>query len=669
MRKVLLVLGLIVVCAFVVACASTPQVIEKEKVVERVITATPPPAGAATAPTTAAAQPKAAPVAAPYRIGIFEDMKTGNYWSYQGPNNTVWQKFIMQPQRLALYWTNDKRFDLFPQVALDLNAARVKEGDKWTITVKMKKDIKWSNGKPLTAKDVAFTANTAMELELVGPMASTYDRTYLDKVEAVDDFTVKYIWKKAPGMAIWEWGAAQGQIMSEAYWAPVVADAKKALANADKNNKEAYTKALADARTTLYNHAPQGEPLAGYFTFVKWEKGAFTESKANKDNYLNGTTLTVYKNGGYAEVKGSVSYKQGDTTGDKLVEYTAGPSVTGAVYTLYGTQDAAVLALKKGEIDFMLNSLGLSRGLMDQVQGQKGIEVVNNPTNGFRYMSFNVRKKPMSDIAFRQAMAYMIDKEFISKTILQGVAFPMYTEVSEANAFWFNPNVEKIGKGMTTEQRLAKAIQVLEKAGYKWEGGKKPTWDKAGVRVAPGGKLILPDGTPCPNLNLLAPSAGYDPLRSTFGIWVERYANDLGIPLKAELIGFNDIITRVNQDPERDQKLDMYIIGWSLAIFPRNLETFHHSRWTGLGNNNTGGYSNPEYDKLADQLLECQEAKECQKIAYRLQEILAVELPYVVLFDTGIIETYRTNLAYPYTETLSGLQYINGLPQAVATYK
>ncbi len=677
MKKVSLFLMTLFVFALLAACATPatppPQVVKEvqtvivagtpvEKVVERVVTATPPP------PT--GVPPTKAPEALPYRIGVFSDLQTSNYWSYQGPNNSVWQKYVMVPQRLSLYNTNDQRFDLFPEVAADLESPRVKEGDKWSTTVKMKKDIKWSDGKPLTAKDIAFTANTAIELQLTGPMATTYDREYLEKVEAVDDFTVKYIWKRAPGLAKWEWGAAQGQIVSQAFWAPVVADAKKKLDGVDKNNKEAMTKAYNDARQVLLNYAPQGEPLAGAFTFVKWEKGAFVENKTNNDAFYKGVLRSVYKTGGYTEVKGNFSYKQGDTSGQKQVEYTNGPSVTGAVFTLYGTQDAAVLAMKKGEIDFMLNPLGLSRGLMDQVQGQPGIQVVSNPTNGFRYMAFNVRKKPMSDVAFRQAMAYMIDKEFITKTILQGVAFPMYTEVAEANAFWFNKDVPKIGQGMNTEQRLTKAIEVLEKAGYKWEGGKKPTWDKTGVRVAPGGKLLLPDGTPCPNLTLIAPSAGYDPLRSTFGIWIERYANDLGIPLKAELIGFNDIITKVYSDPEYDKKLDMYIIGWSLSLFPSSLNTFHHSRFAGPGDNNAGGYNNPEYDRLADQLFDCQDANECRKIAFKLQEILATELPYIVLFDTGIIETYRSaNLKYPYTDTLSGLQFISGLPSAVSVNK
>jgi len=674
MKRVLLALAWMTVLVLVVACAApTPEkVTVKEtvvvagtpQVVEKVVTATP-------APPT----PTKPPEALPYRIGIFSDLKTANYWSYQGVNRSVWQAYVMGPSRLSLYGTSDKRFDLIPVVAADLNAPRVQEGDKWTTTVKMKKGIKWSDGKELTAKDVAFTVNTAIELELPSGYATTYDREYLEKAVAVDDYTVKFVWKKKPGLAKWEWGAAQGAIMSEAYWGKIVDEAKKAMpkkpaADAPKAEQEAYAKALKEAQNILFNHVPSGEPLAGSFTFVKWEKGAFAENKANPTSFFKDVKITVYKNGAYTESKAGVyDYKQGDPTGDKLVEYVNGPTVTGAVYTLYGTQDAAILALKKGEIDFLLNPLGLSRGLMDQVVGQKGIEVISNNTNGFRYMAFNVRKKPMADVAFRQALAYLIDKEFITKTVLQGVAFPIYTEVPEANGFWYNPNVPKIGQGLDREKRLAEAVKLLEKAGYKWEGDKKPTWDKDGRTVKPGGKLLMPDGTPVPTLSLIAPSAGYDPLRSTFAIWIERWANEVGIPIKAELIGFNELITRVYGDPDYAKKLDMYILGWSLGIFPDHLASFHHSRFAGPGDDNAGGYSNPEFDKLADQIFECETNADCQKIAFRLQEILATELPYIVLFDTGIVETYRQVLKYPYTETLSGLQYVNGLPSAVAVSK
>ncbi len=51
---------------------------------------------------------------------------------------------------------------------------------------------------------------------------------------------------------------------------------------------------------------------------------------------------------------------------------------------------------------------------------------------------------------------------------------------------------------------------------------------------------------------------------------------------------------------------------------------------------------------------------------FKMQEFLADDLPYVVLFTTPLLETYRNDrLAFPYTETLGGLQSTNGLTTTV----
>ena len=45
-----------------------------------------------------------------------------------------------------------------------------------------------------------------------------------------------------------------------------------------------------------------------------------------------------------------------------------------------------------------------------------------------------------------------------------------------------------------------------------------------------------------PDLRLLAPSAGYDPLRATAGVYIEQWMNQLGIPVEAQLMNFNRIL-------------------------------------------------------------------------------------------------------------------------------
>ena len=75
----------------------------------------------------------------------------------------------------------------------------------------------------------------------------------------------------------------------------------------------------------------------------------------------------------------------------------------------------------------------------------------------------------MDNKAFRQAVATLIDKEFLTSTVLQGVAIPVYAMVPSGNAAWYNSEVPQIGKGLTRAERVAQAVAMLKEAGFTWE--------------------------------------------------------------------------------------------------------------------------------------------------------------------------------------------------------
>jgi ABC-type transport system substrate-binding protein len=615
-----------------------------------------------------------------YKVGIFSDMTTNNFWRANGPDNTVWNSYInFTPTRLTMYALSDVTFQFIPWVAKALPDPLVEEGGMWVTTIPIREDIKWSDGTPFTAKDVAFTANTTLKFELIaGNWSAWYRGDYLDHVEAVDDFTVKYFYHTKPGLAVHEYGALQAPILQEAFWAPKLGDdgagaALKGLTRPGKDaseaDKTAYTTAATTATEALYNLDPSGEPLAGAFIFDKWETGAFASSNANPNFLTGGATVTEYANGAYHESKANVYdfTLYGEATGDKTLEYKVGPNVATAVYTIYADQNTAVLALKNGEIDFMLNPLGLQRGLLSEVEGDPNLKVIRNNTNGMRYMTFNVRRRPMNDCSFRQMVAVLIDKEFVTNTILQKVAFPLYTFVPAANKAWYldSEDVKKLGQGMNREARINYAIAIAEAAGYTWEGGVKPAWNADNASVDVGGRLIMPDGTPVPEISLIAPTYGYDPLRATFAIWIETWMNEFGIPVKANLQGFNTMVDLMFTK----QDFDFAILGWSLSVFPTYMRDFWHSDQAVPDGNNAGGYHDADFDKMSEELNTCDSFEACKKIVDTLQVKLSTETPYVVLFETGIIEAYSANVEYPYTDTLSGLQFLAGLPSSVSVAK
>ena len=680
--------GLLILCALILSVfallACGPEVVQKEVVreVEVVVTATPDPdaaaqTGPASAPAPAGAAatestprpdiPTPTAAAAPqtsgattdvsenvYQLGISADLTTTNYWAYLGPDGTIWNLYVLGGGKPALYSYSAQRFDWVPSLAADFPTALAEEtvGGQtlWSTEVALKQGVKWSDGNDVTAEDFAFTAHTAAGLELSGNWPSIVDPEFFDHAEALDTYRLKIYFKQKPGLARWQFGMAFMPILSKAYWEPVVAEAQQAGE-------------IIEQQKVLYAHVPENEPTAGGFGFSKWERGAFAEKERHPGYYFTDSVVTQYDNGAYAEAKpGAYEFEAyGDAGGEKSLEYTVGPFADSAIYSIYGSQDATVLALKKGDIDFMLNPLGLSRGLQEQLEGEDGLTVIENPSDGMRYLGFNFRKQPMQNKAFRQAVATLIDKEFLTSTVLQGVAIPMYTTVPEGNQAWYNADVPLIGKGLSRGERIAQAVQLLKDAGFTWETEPRVSEDGRFVEQA-GEGLRMPNGEPVPAMDILAPSPGYDPLRSTFAIWIERWLNEVGIPVRADLTGFNLIVDKVFTT----QNFDMWILGWGLSLYPDYLESFFHSRHSGLEGHNAGGYNNPEFDRLADQLLAETDLETARQQVFEMQAFLADDLPYVPLFDTPLVEAYRSDrIEYPYTESLGGLQNAAGLTTLV----
>jgi ABC-type transport system substrate-binding protein len=363
----------------------------------------------------------------------------------------------------------------------------------------------------------------------------------------------------------------------------------------------------------------------------------------------------------YTNAAGETEVYGGDPSGEVVSDYIEGPYATDVTYSLYSDQNAAVLALTDGEVDFMLNPLGLQRGLQQLVLSEPDLNVIVNEQNGYRYLAFNTRKFPMNDVAFRQAISCRIDKEFMANTVLGGAAIAANSQVPPGNSFWANPDLAGTCDGQTEEERFETAKQLLVDAGYTWTT--EPVWDPDNLDVLPqGAGLAGPDGTAVPAMELLAPGPGYDPLRATYSLFIEQWATDLGIPVTANPTGFSVIVDEVFATDEAASEWDMYILGWGLTPFPDHTFTFFDSRQDSAGGGfNTPGYVNPEFDALADEFARAKTLEEARDLIFQADAILAEDVPYVVLFTTPIIEAYRNTIEFPFTSVLDGVQNFGGL--------
>ena len=570
-----------------------------------------------------------------YTLGIFEDVTTDSQWTASDTAGaTVRNGYFLTPMTCSLYTISYPGIEVLADIAAEEEIPEAtEEGDAWVADVTIRDGVTWSDGESLTAEDLAFTWRTAVDLELTSNWANLVDADIVESVEALDESTVRVTFNAQPGLATWGPGTnvTQMPVMPEHFWEPLV---EEALAS-------------DDPRTTLLAASGAEAPSCGPTVFADRQEGSFAASTANGS--WHGTGVEV-------------------TSGD--VTYTQGPFAENFQYPLYGSQEASVLALGEGEVDLILNPLGMQRGFQEQVAENEDLTAIVNPTNGFRYLALNHARAPMNDPAFRDALAALINKEYVTQQLLQGVAFPLYVILPEGNTAWYNEEVaaelaEQGYAGLEDNERRQVAIDLLTEAGYTWETAPEVADD--GTFTA-GVGLIDPDGEPVPQLELITPTPSYDPLRATFGNYISGVAQEMGIPIVAIPTDFNKIVADVfATDPEDPtvytSPFDMYILGYSLGnpAFP----TFHCSFFCTDGDSNNTQYSNPDYDAAAERFASATTQEEAYEAMWEMERIIARDKPHITLFDTGILEFHNNRVTYPFTETLYGLQFLNGMPAGV----
>lgn len=110
--------------------------------------------------------------------------------------DTGYDGFVMELVMLGLS-DIDPEGNVFPELAAELptieNGGVVVDEDAGTMTVtwKMRQDVQWADGTPVTADDVIFTYESIVDPETGGWIAGI---DYIDSVEKVDDysFTINY---------------------------------------------------------------------------------------------------------------------------------------------------------------------------------------------------------------------------------------------------------------------------------------------------------------------------------------------------------------------------------------------------------------------------------------------------------------------------------------------
>ena len=272
--------------------------------------------------------------------------------------------------------------------------------------------------------------------------------------------------------------------------------------------------------------------------------------------------------------------------------------------------------------------VGATTGTVLIEAGKSGadLEIANGPPGGYRYLGFNTQREQFNDVAFRQAVATLIDTDFIAQSVLGGVVSPIYSVVSESNGFWHNPDVPKFGSGLDREARINEAVRILKEGGYTWT--KEPSWDQTNSRVIAGEGFGDSAGSFTTTFEIVSVTESDDPFRFAAANLIEEWLDEAGIPTTvttADLFAISDMIP----------SFDAWILGWDInTLYPESPLRVTFADGERL---NYGSWVNAEYERLIAQLptdepTDAMDLARARELVFQLQAILARELPYVLLF-------------------------------------
>ncbi len=524
------------------------------------------------------------------KVGLLEEPKTLNIWLA----SDTWSRKVLRLMYQPLYIRDPETLALIPWLA---QKEPVYDAEANTYTVKLR-EAKWSDGSEITSEDIAFTALLIKEFKI--PRYSSKWK-FIEKIETPDKKTAKFYLKEPK--AIFLSRTLTTPIVQKKEWEGVAEKARQ----------------TEKPLVTLLNHEVKNPVGSGPFVLKEWRKGAYLFLKTNE--FFFG--------------------RNQDIAGRRL-----GPYIDGIIFKVFGTSDAAILSLRKNTIDFFWWKI--QPGYLEDLKGEKNIRLFTNEKSALYYMGFNCRKPPFDDVHLRRAVAMLIDKDFILNRILQGQAVNMISVIPPGNKFWHFSEVPLYSQGLTSQERIRKAYDILHAAGYSWE---VPPIDKDG-KVVEGKGLKMPDGEQMEKFSILTPPADYDPHRAMSGLVIQEWLRAIGMPAFARPMAFGALLEKVKVSRE----FDAFVLGYgSLSLDPDYVRAFYHSRYDKARGFNKTGYRNPDFDKIADESAGTMDPNKRQELIWAMQKMILTDVPIVPLYNPNLIEAVRTDRFQGWVEMLNGI--------------
>ena len=407
-----------------------------------------------------------------------------------------------------------------------------------TATITIKKGVKWSDGKQVTAKDVEFA------YEIIANKATKSQR-YATQFNIIN------------GMADYHEGKSKsisGIEMPDGPNGRVAVLHCKELKPGMYYSGNGYIWEMAAPYHYLKNI-----PFAKLESSDEIRKKPLFFGPYQVKNVVRGQSVTWVPN---------KYYWRGKPKLDKIVYQVVSPN-------------SASQAIKSHKFDITR----VTNSQWKQVKDTKKVNFIAQIPLAYSYLAFKVGKwdtkksknvmnphAKMGNKSLRQAMAYAMNTDAVYKHYTDGLSFQIPTLIPAPFGDYF----DKSAKGYT--YNIKKANQILDKAGYK----KKGKW-----RTNPNGKPLT--------INLLAMSGNaiQQPIIQNY---IQQW-NKIGLNVKlvgGRLTEFNSFYDKVQND---DPKVDLFLAGWNLSTEPSQEQMYSEGTMS-----NYSRFVTPENTKLIQEM-------------------------------------------------------------------
>jgi peptide/nickel transport system substrate-binding protein len=232
--------------------------------------------------------------------------------------------------------------------------------DGLTLKYKLRHDIKWHDGEPLTCKDMAFTWKVMMNPK--NNVVTTDGWKSIKDVDCSDPYVAVVHMKSVYAPYLQQLWSVNGN-------GPILPEHLLAKLNDDKGS----------LNTAPYNSAPVG---SGPYKFVAWERGSQVRLEAFPDYFLGK------------------------------------PKIAEVIYKIIPDGNTLATQVQTHEVDVAWNIPAAS---YERVRNVPGVATVTPVVYIYDHVDFNLKRPIFQDVRVRRALAYAIDRKALLEKVQHGL--------------------------------------------------------------------------------------------------------------------------------------------------------------------------------------------------------------------------------------------------------